>query len=371
MSIWQTVTWDLARAGGLTAFGLLTLSVVIGLALSLRWQTGRWPRIINSELHNFLTLLALIFTGVHILAVWVDPFTHFGWNEVLLPFASHYRPVWMALGIVAFYLGLAIGLSTWLRSRIGYLWWRRLHTLTLLLFGLVVVHGMATGSDTQTWWGMALYTSSVVLVGTLLWLRLRKPLTAKSRAHPVLAGALIVLIAVGTAWTLLGPLQPGWAALANGNASGSPLRASAPVGQSPLAFPHTFTGTLQGQYTRQGPDAHGLVTLHFTLHISNGSNGNVQVTLQGQSGGDDERTLVIASSQVVLLSQVGQPLFLGPVNAITGDEHLSMEASLTGTDSTSGEHLRVRIRVRLTTDGQVTGTITAGATLPDENTGSE
>ncbi len=85
MSIWQNVTWDVARAGGFTAFGLLTLSVAIGLALTLRWQSPLWPRIINSELHNFLSLLALIFTGVHILAVWIDPFTSLRWNRSVHP----------------------------------------------------------------------------------------------------------------------------------------------------------------------------------------------------------------------------------------------------------------------------------------------
>ena len=33
MNIWQMVTWDVARAGGFTAFGLLTLSVAIGTVL--------------------------------------------------------------------------------------------------------------------------------------------------------------------------------------------------------------------------------------------------------------------------------------------------------------------------------------------------
>jgi hypothetical protein len=47
---------------------------------------------VNSELHNFLTLLSAIFMVVHVLAVWVDPFTQFGWNEVFIPFVSHYRP---------------------------------------------------------------------------------------------------------------------------------------------------------------------------------------------------------------------------------------------------------------------------------------
>src|SRR5579875_1597344 len=112
-TIWQNVTWNVARAGGLTAYLLLTLAVCAGLALSAQLQSpARWPRLVNNELHNFLTLLATIFVGLHVLAVWVDPFTHFGWNEVLIPLASHYRPIWVALGICALYLGIAIGIST-------------------------------------------------------------------------------------------------------------------------------------------------------------------------------------------------------------------------------------------------------------------
>jgi predicted ferric reductase len=213
------VTWDVARAGGFTAFGLLTLSVAIGLALTLHIQSPRWPRIINSELHNFITLLALIFAGVHILAVWIDPFTHFGWNEVFVPFASHYRPLWMALGIVAFYIGIAIGMSTWLRPHIGYKLWRRLHVLALLLYALVVIHGIATGSDTRTEWGASIYASSVLLIGTLLIIRLLKPATKQNRAHPVLAGVVIVVIAIATFLCMLGPFQPGWSSIANNSAN--------------------------------------------------------------------------------------------------------------------------------------------------------
>jgi predicted ferric reductase len=182
-SIWQTVTWDVARAGGFTAYVLLTLAVVAGLALSTKLQSpSRWPRLLNSELHNFLTLLSTIFVGVHVLAVWVDPFTHFGWNEVFIPFVSQYRAVWMALGIVALYLGIAIGVSTWLRPRIGYTWWRRLHVLTIGIYALVTLHGIGTGSDTQTWWGLGIYLVSIVLVGSLLWQRLVTPRNKQSNA---------------------------------------------------------------------------------------------------------------------------------------------------------------------------------------------
>ena len=184
-AIWQTVTWDIARAGGFTTYVLLTLAVIVGLALSTQIQSpSRWPRLLNSELHNFLTLLSTIFLVIHVLAAWIDPFTRFGWNEILIPLASHYRPAWMAFGIVALYLGIAIGISTWLRKRIGYKWWRRLHVLTLAVFALATIHGIGTGSDTQTWWALGIYLVSIALVGTLLCRRMLSLKGKRTPTHP-------------------------------------------------------------------------------------------------------------------------------------------------------------------------------------------
>lgn len=183
MTAWEAVTWYVARAGGLTAYALLSSSVVLGLALTLRWQSPRWPRLINSEWHNYLTLLSLIFAGVHVLAVWVDPFTRFGLSELWVPLVSHYRPLAMALGIVGLYLGLAIGLSTWLRPIIGYQLWRRLHILTLVVYALVTLHGITTGTDTRTWWALALYLGSAGLTGLLIVLRLQAPEQRSPGSH--------------------------------------------------------------------------------------------------------------------------------------------------------------------------------------------
>jgi methionine sulfoxide reductase heme-binding subunit len=187
-TIWQSVTWDIARAGGFTAYILLTLAVIVGLALSTQIQSpSRWPRLINSELHNFLTLLSTIFLVVHILAVWIDPFTHFGLNEILIPLASSYRPIWMALGIVGLYLGIAIGISTLLRPHIGYKLWRSLHVLTLGIFALATIHGIGTGSDTQTPWALGIYLVSSILVGSLLCRRLflSRRKNKSTRAHTI------------------------------------------------------------------------------------------------------------------------------------------------------------------------------------------
>jgi predicted ferric reductase len=185
--MWATITWDIARAGGFTSYILLTLSVATGLALSAQLQSpGKWPRLINNELHNFATLLTLIFTIIHVLAVWIDPFTNFGWSQVFIPFVSTYHPVALALGIVALYLGIAIGISTLIRPLIGYKWWRRFHVLTLVGYALTTIHSIAIGSDTQTWWGLAIYATSILLVGGLFCMHLFKPLSS-TRRHPRLA----------------------------------------------------------------------------------------------------------------------------------------------------------------------------------------
>ena len=161
------VVWDTARAAGFTTFLLLTLSVALGLVLSARWKGRGWPRFVTNELHRFATLLALVFLGIHLAAVWVDPFTHFGAAAVLVPFAGSYRTFWTALGIVGFYLVLAIWVSTLLRRVIGYAWWRRLHGLAFVLYGFAFLHGIGAGSDSGTTWGAAIYFGSIALVGVL------------------------------------------------------------------------------------------------------------------------------------------------------------------------------------------------------------
>lgn len=213
--LWQQVTWDVARAGGMVAYILLTLSVALGLALSVRWQRPRWPRLFTNDLHSFVTLLSLVFIAVHVLAVLVDPYMRFGLRDILVPLASSYRPVWMAFGIVALYLMLAIWISTQLRSRIGYAWWRRLHTGTFAVYLLTTIHGLGTGTDTRQAWALELYAGSVMLVCGLLINRLLTPVGAHGRPHFRLAALVVLAVAGGFLWVAGGPAHAGWAALAN------------------------------------------------------------------------------------------------------------------------------------------------------------
>ena len=369
MSAWEAVTWDVARAGGFTAYVLLTLSVALGLALTMQWQSaGRWPRLLNSELHNFLTLLSLIFVGVHVLAVWVDPFTRFGWSEVFIPFVSHYRPLWMALGIVALYLGLAVGLSTWLRPLIGYTWWRRLHLLTLVCYGLVTVHGLATGSDTRTWWAVMIYLGSALAIAGLLLIRLLEPTSPRGRAHPVWASLVAVAVVAGGFWMLLGPLQSGWNASANsGNGSGARIAvANSSVNGSNTATPaagnagstgafgSAFSAQVRGSFSQNGPDANGTVNYEIQAALQSGATGQLDLRMSGQDQGDGE--VSITSSSVTLGTATNPTLYSGQVTQIEADgSRWNVTATLTRSGSGS-QVVTITLSLRIS-DGTVRGSV--------------
>jgi hypothetical protein len=372
MSIWQTVTWNVARTGGFTAYILLTLAVAIGLALTMQLQSPSfWPRLINSELHNFLTLLSVVFIGVHVLAVWIDPFTRFGWNEVFIPYVSHYRTMWMALGIIGLYLGIAIGISTWLRPLIGYTWWRRLHILTLIVFALVTVHGIATGSDTQTWWGLIIYGGSIALVGGLLGWRLLVPVNERGRSHPVMASLVGVAILAGLIFTIAGPLRPGWNALANGASSGNSLTQSVvptPTQRVPSPsqgsntnnpFATPFSASLQGTLAQNGPDSSGAVTLRVNATLSDGAQGVLTIMLQGTQAnfGGQGGGLSITSTQVKLSQVAAIPLYQGYLTDLRSNQIRWRMTALLAKVGASTSSVQVQIEMQVDSSGQVTGVI--------------
>jgi len=90
---------------------------------------------------------------------------------IAVPFVSAYRPLWTGLGIVAGY-GLAVlGLTYYVRDRIGAARWRRLHRLTAIFWLLAIGHTIGAGSDTAQIWFLAASGTLVIPAAVLLLLR--------------------------------------------------------------------------------------------------------------------------------------------------------------------------------------------------------
>jgi predicted ferric reductase len=179
------LTWYLARAGGLVAWSLAAASVLWGLGLSTR-ALGRRPRP-NwlYDLHRFLGGLALVFTGVHVLSVLVDRYVHFGLVNVLVPFTGSWHPVAVAWGILAFYLLLAVELTSLLRVHLSARLWRRVHFGSFALFALSSLHAITAGSDAGSgpFFDIVVAVSGLVAVMTVV--RTRRSLSGRAAGRSI------------------------------------------------------------------------------------------------------------------------------------------------------------------------------------------
>jgi sulfoxide reductase heme-binding subunit YedZ len=156
--------WLLARASGVTAYVLLTLSVLAGLVVKSKPFGRAVPQPAVTDLHRFLALLGLGAVAVHGAALVLDSTVKISPAALLVPGLAPYRPFWTALGVLAAELMVAVYVSFALRRRIGARNWRRLHWATYAIFGFATLHGLAAGTDSTQPWAVWLYVGSVSAV---------------------------------------------------------------------------------------------------------------------------------------------------------------------------------------------------------------
>jgi len=156
--------WLLARATGLTAYALITASVLAGLTVKSRPLGTRIKAAAATDLHRFLSLLALGTIAIHGLVLTLDQTIKMPLAGLVVPGLSPYRPLATGLGVLAAELAALVYVSFSLRRRIGHRNWRRLHYVTFAVFAAATVHGLAAGTDT---WAFGLYAGSVAAVVSL------------------------------------------------------------------------------------------------------------------------------------------------------------------------------------------------------------
>ncbi len=141
------VWWYVARASGLLAWALLGVSVLGGLLMSTQLTRGsvrQWAQ----GLHEFVGVLAVVFTVIHLVSVFATDDLKIGVLQLLIPFTRPDNPVAQGSGVLACYLLAALMLTSWARAALSWRWWRRVHLLAFPLWGLACVHTVLAGSDT-------------------------------------------------------------------------------------------------------------------------------------------------------------------------------------------------------------------------------
>ena len=168
----QQAMWYITRAAGIMAYLLLWLSTVWGLAI----PSKLFSDVLNGEFafdfHQFISLLALGFLGLHVFILTADRYLPFSLTQVLVPFISPYRPVWVGIGSLAFYLTLLVTVTFYLRKRIGMKSFRYIHYSSLLAYLGAVVHALFAGTDSSMPVTLILYAGTFLVVVFLLvyWL---------------------------------------------------------------------------------------------------------------------------------------------------------------------------------------------------------
>jgi methionine sulfoxide reductase heme-binding subunit len=203
--------WYLTRSTGAVAMLLLTLSVALGVVGVSRFSSPRWPRFVVDSLHRNVSLLALAFLLVHILAAVLDSFAPISLIDAFVPFAGSYRPFWLGLGAVAFDLLLAVTLTSLVRRRLGYGAWRATHWLAYACWPIALLHGLGTGSDVKSTWLLVLSIACLTTVALAVVLRAVAGWPEHARVRGAALGTTAAFALFLALWLPGGPLGHGWA----------------------------------------------------------------------------------------------------------------------------------------------------------------
>jgi sulfoxide reductase heme-binding subunit YedZ len=166
--------WHIARGAGLAALLLLTISTVIGAVMTGRKRSS--SRVVWNHVHRVTASLGLGALLVHVTSILADPWAHVGWVGSIVPFTAGYRPTWVGAGTLAVYTFVLVAAVGVARARIatserGARAWRWLHGLAYVGWGLAMLHGFNSGTDSGVSWVRGLYVACGLAVAAAVSVR--------------------------------------------------------------------------------------------------------------------------------------------------------------------------------------------------------
>jgi methionine sulfoxide reductase heme-binding subunit len=164
--------WYLTRASAVSAYVLLTLSVIFGTMRGIARTARERLSWTVDEMHQFTASLMVGMMLIHMTTLKLDPFLPFSIANLLLPVNEPFQPLGVNFGVFAMYSIVVLAFSSWFRRFISYQIWRAIHYISFVAFILVTVHGWLSGSDTNEQWMRAVYIASAASVAFLVFVRL-------------------------------------------------------------------------------------------------------------------------------------------------------------------------------------------------------
>lgn len=164
--------WIVSRSSAIVAFVLVTASVFLGLTMASK--PVREPSFTKTmrSLHEQTALAALVAIGIHVVAVFADPWLKPGVAGVAIPFVLSLNRFWNGIGVIAAYLAFLLGLSFYLRKHIGVRLWRTAHRATIVVYVLGLFHALGAGSDTGSLLFLGFAAATAVPIAILFVYRL-------------------------------------------------------------------------------------------------------------------------------------------------------------------------------------------------------
>ena len=175
------LAWYVSRASGFVTWLLCAAAIMWGLMLSSKRIRRRGLPAWLLDLHKFLGTLALVFCGIHLAGLAADNYVAFGWSDLFVPMAAKWKPGPVAWGIAAFYLLVAVQVTSWMKSRIPKRVWHGVHLSSLAMFAAGTVHGIQAGTD---WTNRIVQFGAVVVSAQVLAMLIMRIVHRRATAKP-------------------------------------------------------------------------------------------------------------------------------------------------------------------------------------------
>jgi DMSO/TMAO reductase YedYZ heme-binding membrane subunit len=162
--------WYLSRSSGIVALVLLVLTVVWGVLFATRALKPHDRPTWLLDLHRWLGGTALVMTGLHMLGLYLDGYIDYGFTELFVPGTSEYRPLAVAIGVLSFYVLVAVQATSYMRRWLSKRVWHGVHLLSYGLVWAAAIHAGMAGTDTvnRAYQVLALLLTMIAVAATVV-----------------------------------------------------------------------------------------------------------------------------------------------------------------------------------------------------------